>query len=67
MIIAISCVNDLIFWSCDKNKIHIVAMKLHNIAAYLKQETDTAGFLGIQMEHDPATDLLEMKQEGLIQ
>ena len=29
-------------------------------------ETDAAGFLGIRMERDPTTGLLEMKQEGLI-
>ncbi len=30
-----------------------------------EQETDAAGFLGIWMERDPDTGLLEMKQEGL--
>ena len=32
----------------------------------LEQEGDAAGFLGVQMERDPETGLIEMKQEGLI-
>ncbi len=40
-------------------------MKLREVGVNLEQETDAAGFLGILMEHDPDTGLLEMKQEGL--
>ncbi len=40
-------------------------MKLREVGVDLEQETDAAGFLGIQMERDPDTGLLEMKQEGL--
>ena len=41
-------------------------MKLRDVGVDLKQEDDTAGFLGVRMECDPKTGLLEMKQEGLI-
>jgi hypothetical protein len=65
-VIAISYVDDLIFWSRDKQDIHAVAMKLRDVGVDLEQETDAAGFLGIRMERDSKTGLLEMKQEGLI-
>jgi hypothetical protein len=42
-------------------------MKLREVGVDLEQETDAAGFLGIRMERDPDTGLLEMKQEGLIE
>jgi hypothetical protein len=64
-VICISYVDDLIFWACDERDIHHVAMKSREVRVDLEQETDAAGFLGIQMEHDPDTGLLEMKQEGL--
>ena len=64
--VAISYVDDLIFWSRDEQDIHTVAMKLRDVCVDLEQETDAAGFLGIRMERDPDTSLLEMKQEGLI-
>lgn len=65
-VIAISYVDDLIFWSRNKKDIHDAVMKLREVGVDLEQETDAAGFLGIRMECDPATGLLEMKQEGLI-
>ncbi len=45
--------------------IHHIAMKLREVGVNLEQETDAAGFLGIWIERDPDTGLLEMKQEGL--
>ena len=65
-VIAISYVDDLIFWARDEKDIHDVAMKLREVGVDLEQETDAAGFLGIRMERDPTTGLIEMKQEGLI-
>ena len=65
-VIAISYVDDLIFWSRHEIEIHNVAIKLREVGVDLEQETDAAGFLGIRMERDPMTGLLEMKQEGLI-
>ncbi len=64
-VICISYVNDLIFWARDERDIHHIAMKLREVGVDLEQETDAAEFLGIQMERDPDTGLLEMKQEGL--
>ena len=40
-------------------------MKLRSVGVDLEQEDDAAGFLGVRMERDPKTGLLEMKQEGL--
>ncbi len=41
-------------------------MQLHELGADLEQEDDAAGFLGVMLERDPETGLLEMKQTGLI-
>ena len=65
-VICISYVDDLIFWACNEKDIHHTAMKLREVGVDLEQqETDAAGFLGIWMERDPDSGLLEMKQEGL--
>jgi hypothetical protein len=63
--ICISYVDGLIFWACNERDIHHIALKLREVGVDLEQETDAAGFLGIQMECDPDTGILEMKQEGL--
>ncbi len=42
------------------------AMQLHELGMDLEQEDDAAGFLGVTLERDPETCLLEMKQTGLI-
>ncbi len=63
--ICISYVDDLIFRAQDERDIHLIAMKLRKVRVDLEQETDTAGLLGIRMEHDPDIVFLEMKQEGL--
>jgi hypothetical protein len=59
-------VNDLIFWSCGVANINKVAMELCKLGVALEQEDDAAGFLGVKMECDSTTGLLEMKQTGLI-
>ncbi len=41
-------------------------MQLRDLGADLKQEDDAAGFLGVTLECNPETGLLEMKQTGLI-
>jgi hypothetical protein len=41
-------------------------MQLHELGVDLEQEDDAAGFLGVALEQDPETGLLEMKQTGLI-
>ncbi len=42
------------------------AMQLRELGVVLEQEDDTAGFLGVTLEQDSETGLLEMKQTGLI-
>ncbi len=42
------------------------AMQLRDLGVDLEQEDDAAGFLGVTLERDPETSLLEMKQTGLI-
>ena len=41
-------------------------MQLRELGVDLEQEDDAAGFLGVTLERDPETGLLEMKQTGLI-
>ena len=42
------------------------AMQLRELGMDLEQKDDAAGFLGVTLEQDPETSLLEMKQTGLI-
>ncbi len=44
-----------------------VVMELCKLGVALKPEDDAAGFLGVKMERDSNTVLLEMKQTGLIE
>ena len=48
-------------------KIDRVAMELCKLGAALEKEDDAAGFLGVLMECDSNTGLLELKQTGLIE
>ncbi len=41
-------------------------MQLRELGVDLEQEDDAAGFLGVTLERDPETSLLEMKQTGLL-
>jgi hypothetical protein len=47
--------------------INKVTMELCKLGVVLEQEDDAAGFLGVKMEHDSTTGLLEIKQTGLIE
>jgi hypothetical protein len=60
-------VDNLIFFSRNVAKIDRVVMELCKLGVALKQEDDAAGFLGVKMERDSNTGLLEMKQTGLIE
>ena len=60
-------VEDLIFWARDEADIHNTAMKLRELGVNLEQEGDAAGFLGVTMNRNKHSGLLEMKQTGLIQ
>ncbi len=59
-------VDDLIFWSKDVPQINGLAMQLCELGADLEQEDNAAGFLGVTLDHDGLSGLLEMKQMGLI-
>ena len=65
-VIAICYVDDLIFWARNEQDIHELAIKLRSLGVDLEQEDDAAGFLGVRLERDTTTGLMEMKQEGLI-
>ena len=65
-VMCIVYVDDLIFWSCELANIDRVAMELCKLGVALEQEDDAAGFLGVKLERDSNTGMLEMKQTGLI-
>ena len=65
-VMCIVYVDNLIFWSRNVANIDKVAMELCKLGVALEQEDDAAGFLGVKMERDSTTGLLEMKQTGLI-
>ena len=65
-VICICYVDDLLFWAKDEQDIHNLAMKLREVGVDLEQEDDAAGFLGVRLERVEGTNLLEMKQTGLI-
>ncbi len=64
--ICVVYVDNIIFWSKDTEDINSSAMQLHKLGGDLEQEDYIAGFLGVTLEWDPETGLLEMKQTGLI-
>jgi hypothetical protein len=66
-VICIVYVDNLIFWSNDVANIDRIVMELCELEVALEQEDDAAGFLGVKMERDSNTGLLEMKQTGLIE
>ncbi len=65
-VMCIVYVDDLIFWSRDEAHIDNVAMELCKLGVLLEQETDAAGFLGVKLNRDKNTELMEMTQTGLI-
>ncbi len=64
--ICVVYVDDIIFWSKDTADINSSAMQLRELGVNLEQEDDAAEFLGVTLERDPETGLLERKQTGLI-
>ncbi len=64
--ICVVYVDDIIFWSKDTEDINSSAMQLRELGVDLEQEDDAAGFLGVTLEQDPETGLLEMKLTGQI-
>ncbi len=65
-VICIVYVDDIIFWSKDTEDINSSTMQLRELGVDFEQEDNAAGFLGVMLEWDPETGLLEMKQTGLI-
>jgi hypothetical protein len=65
-VICVVYVDDLIFWSLEVPQINQVAMKLQDLGVDLEKEDNVAGFLGVTLDCDASTGLLEMKQTGLI-
>lgn len=65
-VICIVYVDDLLFWAKDESDIDSVATSLRDLGCDLEQESDAAGFLGVSLERDSDTDLIEMRQDGLI-
>ena len=64
-VMCIVYVDDLIFWARDEDDIHDLAMQLRDLGVDLEQEDDAAGFLGVTLERDESTGLMQMKQTGL--
>ncbi len=60
-VICICYVDDLLFWAKDEKDIHELALKLRELGIDLEQEDDAAGFLGVRMDRDADTGLLELK------
>ena len=54
-------VDDLLFWAREENDIYELAMKLREVGVDLEQENDAAGFLGVRLDKDANTGLLELK------
>jgi hypothetical protein len=65
-VICVVYVDDIIFWSKNTEDINSSAMQLSELGVDLEQKDNAAGFLGVTLERDPETGLLEMKQTGLV-
>jgi hypothetical protein len=65
-IMCICYIGHLIFWALDKSDINGLANQLITSGVSLQQESDAARFLGVRMETNPITGLMELKQTGLI-
>ncbi len=66
-VICVVYVNNLIFWSKEVPLINPFAMELCKFGVDLEQEDNAAGFLGVRLDPDASSGLLEKKQTGLIQ
>ena len=61
-VICVCFVDDLLFWARDSEDIHKLAILLREQGVNLEQEDNAAGFLGVRLEQNDETNLLEMKQ-----
>ena len=53
-------VDDLIFWARNDDDIHDLAMEFLELGIELEKEDDASVFLGVTLEQDLKTGLLEM-------
>ena len=60
-------VGDIIFWDRNKDAIDKFAMNLKELGVDLEKEDNAAGFLGVPLDREINTGLLEMRQTGFIQ
>ena len=51
----------------NKYSIHNLAKYFRDVGVDLEQEDDTAGFLGVTLEREIKTGMIEIKQTGLMQ
>ena len=65
--LCIEYVDDIIFWASNYDDIHELEILLRESGVDLEQKYDAAEFLGVTLDQDPNTGLLEMKQTGIIQ
>ena len=59
-------VDNILFWSVNKNDIHKKEMQLCKKVVDLEQEDDSEGFLGVTLGREESTSLMGKKQVGLI-
>jgi hypothetical protein len=64
-VVAVAFVDDILFWAKDEAHINELALKLREQGLLLEQESDAAGFLGVDMTKTDC-GFIEMKQTGLI-
>ena len=64
-VICVVYVDNLIFWLREIPWINWVAMALHELDVNLEKEGNAMGFLGVTLDCNAPTGLLEMKQTGL--
>ena len=60
-------VDDPIFLASNKYSIHNLENYFRDVGVDLEQEDDTAGFLGVTLEREIKTGMIEIKQTGLMQ
>jgi hypothetical protein len=61
-VICVVYVDDIIFWNKDTLMINSSAMHLRELGVDLEQEDDATGFLGIILERNLETGLLEISK-----
>ena len=63
-VVAVSFVDDCLFWAKDEQDINDCLLKLRNDGLMIEKEGDAAGFLGVDLKKEDGT--ITMTQTGLI-